>query len=236
MRTTSLWTRKVVVPRLRPDVVVVGFSSGELNDHWNQPDTLNGKMSRSHYGRIAAGTGTVIEKIDDWMVDHVYLMRYRSVLRKPVDAVHEKNPAQLLQAVDRLGRLQIMSRFQQRPYSPGLSRQLGIWDKVFRNYRAGGAQFAALDGLVSELTGRGIRVVLVRMPVTADVIPLHPDGIADRERFGRVLASFAAAHPVTFIDAEAAIGGPTGLFVDPLHLNTAGERRVTTFVLEKLRP
>jgi hypothetical protein len=235
LRTTDLWTRKVVVPKLHPKIVVVGFNSGELNDHWQEDAGLYSKMLQSAYGERISGSGGVLSKIDNWMIDRSYLVRYRSVLRDPVDAVVGHDPAQDNQAVDPLGRFLALAKFQQRPYSSGLSKQLGVWDEVFRNYRPGGKQFAALDRLVQDLTGKGIRVVLVRMPVTKDIIPLHPQGQADRERFARAIAGFVATRPVTFIDAESAIGYSTALFVDPVHLNTEGQRLTTTFVVDALK-
>jgi GDSL-like lipase/acylhydrolase family protein len=234
LNTTDIWTRRVVVPRLHPKVVVVGFNSGELNDHWQDTSGLYSKMLQSPYGKRAAEAGGVLAKADAWLIDRSYLIRYRSVFRNPVDAVIGHDRAQDAQAVDPLGRFVALTKFQRRPYTPGLSKQLGIWDEVFRNYRPGGKQFTALNRLVKDLTSKGIRVVLVRMPVTADIVPLHPQGRADRERFTRAIAGFVAEHPVTFIDAELAIGPSPDLFVDPLHLNAQGQRRTTTFVVDAL--
>jgi hypothetical protein len=235
LRMTDLWTRKVVVPRLHPKIVVVGFNSGELNDHWQNAAGVYSRMLQSKYGKRVAGAGGLLARIDASLIERSYLMRYRSVLRSPVDAFIGHDRAQDTQAVDPLGRLLALTSFQHRPYSPGLSRQLGIWDTVFRNYRPGGKQFTALDHLVKDLTSQGIRVVLVRMPVTKDIIPLHPQGQADRDRFARAIAAFVAGHPVTFINAEAVIGSSTTLFVDPLHLNDEGKRRTTTFIVESLK-
>jgi hypothetical protein len=235
LRTTDVWTREVVVPRLHPKVVVIGFNSGEMNDHFNDQGGLYDKMIQSPYGRAAAGTGTVLQKIDGWLIKRSYLVRYRSVLRHPVDALVGEDRAQLVQSVTPLGFFEALGKFQKRPYSPGLSKQLGIWDEVFKNYRPGGRQLSALDRLVKDLTAKGIRVVLVRMPVTKDIIPLHPRGAADRERFGAVLASFVATRPVTFVDAETAIGYSPGLFVDPVHLNRKGQQATTTLVVNALK-
>lgn len=232
--TTDLWTRNVVVPRLRPRVVVVGFNSGELNDHWEQPG-LQRRFLQSPYGKRAAGKGGPVNRADVWLIEHSYLMRYRSVLRTPVDAFVGEDKAAINQRVDELGRLVALTKFQGRPYTAGLSKDLGVWDTVFRNYRPGGRQFDALDRLVDSLTARGIKVVLVRMPVTKDIIPLHPQGAADRDRFGRALARFTAGHPVTFIDAEAAIGDSPSQYVDPVHLNNAGMDRCTAVIVEHLK-
>jgi hypothetical protein len=234
MRATDIWTREVVVPRLRPDVVVVGFNSGELNDHWNEPDSLYARLIESPYGKRAAGEGGVLAQIDAWLIDRSSLVRHRTVLRNPVDAF-TRDRAQRRLRVDPLGRFLALENFQQRPYTSGLSKQLGAWDEVFRNYRPGGLQFDALRRLVRDLTSRGIKVVLVRMPVTKDIIPLHPTGAADREAFGRALESFASSHPVAFLDGEATINYDTAQFVDPLHLNTTGERTLTTYVVGALR-
>jgi hypothetical protein len=235
LRTIDLWTREVVVPRLHPKIVILGFNSNELNDHWEGQTQLYAKMLRSTYGKRLAGTGGVLATMDAWLADHSYLMRYRTVLRRPVDALigHDKAKDQV--AVDPLGEFLRQARFHARPYTAGTPRNFAVWKEVFRDYRAGGKQLVAMDRLVNDLKAKGIRVVLVRMPVTKDVIPLHPRGQVDRERFAEVLAAFLAGHPVRFIDAEPAIGGSPMLFVDPLHLNAEGQRKTTAYVVRSLQ-
>ena len=236
LRTEDLWTRKVVVPLLHPDVVVVGFNSGEMNDNWDTSRQLYARLVDSPYGKRISGRGGVLAKTDAWMIDHSYLMRYRTVLRNPVDAVLGRDDkGQAAQAVDHLGTLKLGPNFARRRYTTGLSVSLATWNDMFHNYRPGGKQAAALDRLVDDLTAKGIRVVIVRMPVTKDIIPLHPNGQADRDRFTRFLAAFVASHPVRFIDAEEAIGGGTSLFLDPVHMNLEGQRRTTTFVAGVLK-
>jgi hypothetical protein len=236
LRTVDLWTRKVVVPRLHPDVVVVGFNSGEWNGNWNTANQLWARLLESTEGKKIAGTGGVLSKIDGWMLDHSYLMRYRSVLRQPVDAVLGRDDkGQAAQAVGPLGTLKTGPNFERRRYTKGLSISLATWNDMFHNYRPGGAQAAAMNRLVDDLTSKGIKVVLVRMPVTKDIIPLHTRGQADRDEFTRFLAAFVASHPVRFINAEEAIGGDTAIFLDPVHMNNEGRRRTTEYVVGVLK-
>lgn len=236
VRTDDVWTRKVVVPLLHPDVVVVGFNSGEMNTNWDSSSQLYARFVDSPFGKRISGRGGFLARADAWMIEHSYLMRYRSVLREPIDAVLGRDDKdEAAQAVDRLGTLRTGPNFAKRRYTTGLSVSLAVWNDMFHNYSPGGKQAVALDRLVSELTAKGIRVVIVRMPVTKDIVPLHPNGQADRDRFTRFLAAFVAAHPVRFINAEEAIGGDTALFLDPVHMNAEGQRRTTTFVAGLLK-
>ena len=233
MFTTDMWARKVVVPRLHPKVVVIGFSSGELNANWEEPG-LQRRFLQSPYGKHVA-KGGLLNRAEVWLIEHSYLIRYRSLFRTPVDALFGEDRADVNGRVDGFGRLIALDKYQDRAYTRGLTRDLGVWDTVFENYHPGGYQFEALDRLVDDLTSQNIRVVLVRMPVTKDVVPLHPNGEADRDAFGRALARFVTAHPVTFFDAESAVGDSPDLYVDPLHLNNIGMDRATEAIVKHVK-
>lgn len=235
MRAFELWTRKVVVPKLRPKVVVLGFNSEALNDHGLQQETFYGKMIGSPLGGGLDGRGSVLDQLESWLVSRSYLVRYRSELRRPRDALIGEDRGKTTSRVNRLGRLDAIKAFQSRRYSPGRDRQVAAWDKVFFDYTPGGRQLETLDLLVRDLTAHGIRVVIARMPVTADATALHPRGVEDQERFDRVLEDFVAGHQVEFFDAGKAVGTSTDLFVDPFHLNTEGSRRFSIEVAEFLR-
>ena len=71
------------------------------------------------------------------------------------------------------------------------------------------------------------------MPVTTDVVPLHPDGAADYQRFNSALDKLVARHGVEFVDAAAQINDPS-LFVDPYHLNRDGRRQFTALLADAI--
>lgn len=233
-RSNDLWARELVVPRLRPKVVVVGFNSEGFNDHGLQQESFYQKLISSPLGG-ALGQGDFLDRMEGWLTARSYLVRYRFLLRRPRDAVIGEAGGKAAASVDRLGVLAAMTRFHERAYQPLPDRQ--AWDRVFLDYTPGGKQVAALDHLVRDLTARGIKVVIVRMPVTADATSLHPHGRTDQENFSRMLEGFVSSHPVTYFDAESSIGKSTSLFVDPFHLNTEGSRLFSTElaqILEKL--
>jgi len=235
LRTTDFWTRNVVVPRLHPDVVVIGFNSPEANDGWNAPNSIHDKFFHTPLGGEATGAGGVFGAIERWLIRRSTFVRYRSLFSHPVDAFSGNDKAQKAQGVDGLGRLDALGSFLQRPYSPRPDRALAAWQLVFRNYHVGGPQFGALGRLVNTLTEKGIRVVIVRMPVSPDIQGLHPHGAADRDAFSRTLDDFVASHAVTLVDAETEIGSSPALFVDPLHLNGNGRRSMTALIVARLR-
>jgi hypothetical protein len=235
LRTVELWARRIVVPRLRPRIVVIGFNAGEFNANGDIQNELYGKLVESPLGRAAIGGGSVLDRLESWLVQRSYLIRYRSVLRQPWDAAVGQDPGRRRLAVTPAGTLEIIDRFHARPYTPGAARQLANWDRAFTRYAPGGPQRAALERLVRDLVRQGVTVIVVRMPVTGDLARLLPRGTADLEAFGRALAAFVSSHPVRFVDADAALGGDTSLFTDPLHLNAAGAARFTAILADALR-
>lgn len=231
-RSNDLWARELVVPRLSPKVVVVGFNSEAFNEHGLQQKSFYQKLVRSPLGG-ELGQGNLLDRVEGWLTSRSYLVRYRFLLRRPRDAVNKAGDRKAAIRIDRLGVLGAMKPFHERAYQPLPDRQ--AWDRVFLDYMPGGEQLAALDRLIRDLTERGIKVVIVRMPVTADATALHPHGRADQESFSRVLDEFVSSHRVTYFDAESAIGKSTSLFVDPFHLNTEGSRRFSIELSQVLK-
>jgi hypothetical protein len=238
MRVAELWTRTVVVPRLHPKVVVVGFNTEALNDHGLPQEIVYRAMIRSPLGAGLDGRGTATDRFESWWTSHSYIVRYRFVLRHPYDALRGQDTDKAAYAVTPLGTLTSVKELHERPYRPNppvLASGPAGWVQQLADYTLGGRELAALDLLVRDLTARGIVVVIARMPVTKDYVPLHPNGQADRDRFTRMLDAFVASHPVIFFDAEAALGDSTALFVDPVHMSGEGSRIFSTRLAEVLK-
>jgi hypothetical protein len=233
MRVIEAWTRNAVVPRLRPRIVVIGFNTAETNDARESTDLYDAFVA-SPLGRVASEQGGVLARVDSWLIEHSYLARYRRVLRHPVDAIVGHDAAEDRQRVGPLGRLLVLNMFQTRPYTSGLAGQLGNFNRAFANYSVGGPQLRALERLVRSLREQSIGVVLVRMPVTPDVIPRHTAGQADRDELTRTLSAFVRRNRLQLLDMDARFPS-TSLFVDPVHLNAEGMEMLTSLVAEELK-
>jgi hypothetical protein len=225
---TELWTLKVVVPRLKPRVVVIGMNSAELNE--NGVDAFENLFVDSKGWRDISGDGPTYDRLVDDFTDWLYLVRYRQVLRKP-SGFFRTSPDRARGEVSRLGVPAEIKRFQTSPYAikAGLRQVAG---KIFYKYKVGQDRVAALGAMVDALVGQGIKVVLVRMPITADEIPFHPNGAADYARFVKVFDAFIEARPaIRYFDSMPLFPG-TAYFRDPHHVNLAGKERLTRLIAD----
>jgi hypothetical protein len=80
--TIATWATNVVVPRLHPTTVVLGFNINALNP--NIPGLANSQKTykSSRVAEVAGGGGDIADHLDNFLRDHVALYEYRSVLRK----------------------------------------------------------------------------------------------------------------------------------------------------------
>ena len=236
MRSMEVWTMRVVVPRLRPRAVVIGFSSLELNDNGITQREFYDKLRRSPAVRRALGTAGLLERAEGWVENRSSLFRYRSVLRRPAEALSDRRDAELAQVeVSRLGVLRAIPAFHRRPYSIPPEFRRRTTEESFHAYAVGGAQMAALERLVRGLVARDIRPILVQMPVTDDIVPMHPRGSADFAAFTAALGRCCLGATIPRLDMRAPFGSDPALFVDPVHVSGAGAARFTQTVAAFLR-
>jgi hypothetical protein len=149
-RTIERWTLDVVVPSLRPDVVVVGLSSRELNDGGSIQRERFEAMVDSTAGRAAFGSGGLSGRIETVAQRWSYLA-----------------------------------------------------------------------------------VVLVKMPVTADAVGMHPRGAADYHRFEHAFDRLAERCDCATVDLTAGFRDPE-LFFNALHLDGNGRDRFTDELAARL--
>lgn len=217
-RSLERWLLDVVVPRLDPEVVVVGLVSRDLND--------GGISQREFYERVASSHGLMtvgaaanpMEAFESWLVQHVSLFRLRPLVR---------DPAQLAAAIRgeaNMGDDPKPGPFGSDPEDPGS----GSYDnsEVFREfwrgrqlngYSIGADETEALERLVAELAERGVSVVLVHMPVTEDYVSLLPDPDRDPREFRDLLIRVAEEQGAVFVDADPLFERDD--FRDPAHLD-----------------
>jgi hypothetical protein len=225
---TELWTLDVVVPRLRPKIVVIGMNSAEFNR--NGVELFENLFVDSPAWRKVSGDGSAFQKIKDDFSDWSYLVRYRQVLRNPT-GFFRVSLDRVRGEVSRTGVTADIKRFQSAPYGirPSL-RKLAA--DIFHDYEVGPARVEALGRLVDTLNAKGITVVLVRMPITKDEIPFHPHGAADYAEFERIFDAFVAQHPDAHYLNAMPFFPSTEWFRDPHHLNLKGKEKLTRLIAE----
>jgi hypothetical protein len=246
------WLIDEVVPRLDPALVVVTLASLDLN--------RNSAASRGALAAYDAAAMTApgpVAAAGRALIRASALVRNRQQLRDPLavaEAVRRRGtepPAPRLSA-DGLpgvvgpsgeGESRRLLHYRHDATTRAFTRQqlLGGWE-------LDDDQVRALDGLVTELRGRGTDVALVVLPVTRDYIDLHPRGRADAEEFR------ASVHAGLGVQATQAGGGPPavpvidlldetpaaladdGAFADTHHLNQAGQSWFSTTLPDRLGP
>lgn len=233
VRTLEAWTLGVVVPLLRPRVVVIGLSSRELNDRGRNQQQQYDLFLRSPDGRRAAGEEGPADTVRRWAERASYLIRYRTVLRRPFDGSPGGGSAPGAE-VDAFGTLRGIVRFAAPRYIVGADFRRRTTDQVLNDFSIGGVQSAALARLLNGLERRGITPVVVTMPVSADAIAMHPRGAPDYQRALTALRDFLRARSVHTIDLADAFPGTT-LFSDPFHLTARGRQRFTDLVATDAR-
>ena len=247
MRTLALWVGEVLLPKLRPELLVLGLNSSEFNDN-NLVGQRGFDMFRDSLGwRRIRRDGSFWQRVLVGVEKRSFLVRYRHFLREPgrwgltmsfadrwrllrKDFRHRFSRDRGKKAgVTPLGKLFALARFEGSPYQVANPRTLDAWQRIVQSYEVGGHELAALGGLVDRARATGTDVLIVRMPVTRDWIDLHPNGNDDYELFERSLEAFVATREVPLLDVLAEFPS-LDEYTDAAHLNEAGRERFTRIV------
>lgn len=229
-RLLERWTLEVVVPLLRPRLVVIGLTSRDLNDNGRANASLYGKYMESEGRAVFLGRADFSERLEGWGARLSHLVRVRPFLRTPKELITQLGDHE--SAADKLGP-RGEELLPPRPYDPGRLAE-DIRREALNDYSVGGSEVAALEALVVALRQQGIAVVFVEMPlVEEDYVPLHPEGADDYERFRKTLRRLADRQGVWLLPAD---GFPQDivLFDDVYHLNVRGAELLTERLAEEL--
>lgn len=230
-RLLELWAEEVVLPQLLPEVVVIGLGSREMNDNGLRPMDSYEAYVEAPERRRAAGEASLATRFEGWLEGVSALVRIRFELRDPAEFI--------LSVVGRnspLGPGQIgpdgsfVPTRQDYRFLPEFADRYR--DEVLNDYQVGGTQLEALERLIEELEARGVRVVLVDMPVVHDdYVPLHPDGESDFDAYRRALDDLASRQGILLIRPDP---WDDSFFYDPVHLNSKGRERLSTLLASVL--
>jgi hypothetical protein len=243
IRTLELWTTSVLLPKLRPDLLILGLNSSELSDNNLIGERGFRQFQRSSGWRRLRSHSSVGGRLLLWMEKRSFLIRYRHFLHEPggwgMRAPRRvrwmksiRDPKRLFRksrgeqvAVTPLGMLHALSVFRGVPYQL-TERVLATWGKIVLDYEVGGHELAALARLVDATRAAGVKFLMVLMPVTQDWIEIHPHGQQDFDRFKHALDSFVAERDVAFIDLMSEPWAREE-YADAVHRNDEGREHFT---------
>jgi hypothetical protein len=205
-----------------PEVVVIGIQSREMNDNAPKGQTMYDKFIASPgYKQASASAASRLEgKLEGWS----FFLRYRRAFRNPADLFSSDDKAALAEAEVRKTIGPLGTRVEESvTYRVSNKFVTALHDKMLVDFEVGGVEYDALIDLHNELEERGVRLVVVSMPVTEDYWPIHDDPVGDMEAYHDMLERFEEETGDTIIDAE--FGFPTSIaFREPMHLDIEGRK------------
>lgn len=222
----ELWTLRVIVPLLKPEVVVYGLDSSQVNKG-NVLARRNYELFRSSQGwGERAREGRLLDRFIWWASRHSYLVRYRHFLAKR--AIFQQDRLQRATSCRRLGLLRWVMVFRYRKYTIQ-TRQMDAWKDALNEYEIGNDEVETIGRIVDGLKGAGVVPILAPIPYTDDWIPFHPRGAEDVESWKRVIRQVATLHGCAYVDLRDRFA-PGEHFGDPVHVNGEGQTRFTTLL------
>lgn len=228
MRMIADFTRSVVVPRLDPDVVVVGVSARELNAFSAAVDEHERNFLAAPAVREALGTETVLDRLDRAMRDVSHLFRHRAALRDP-GAWFSDDEGWDGRATGPDG---FYLGFLDVPYRGGPEVRRNLAERAVPDFEIGERQLGELRALLTGLRDEDRRVVLTIGPVTRDFVEAFPGGAADHEHFVSVVTSMADEIGIELVTTGV---WNSSLMADPVHTNAEGATRFSALIAEALR-
>lgn len=229
MDMIATWTTKVVVPTVRPSVVVVGVSCREVNGREPEQQAITEEFEASPALRRLLGTDTVLDRLDRDIGRFSYLVRYRSVFRQPRNLLGRDRRVGTRLAVSASGR---NTAFDDLDYPPADRLTDVLRPGAITLFELGQDELRSLRDLVTDLRSQGIGVLVISMPITADFVAWMPYGRRDHD------ACVGAIKGVT--ESAGGLHRDAGiwerkLFADPIHVNRSGAERVTALAASAVR-
>jgi hypothetical protein len=226
MSMIDIWGRLVAVPRLHPDVIVLGLVSRELNPNDREQALINTNFMRSKAVRRLLGTETLLERVERHAEAASDLVNYRSVLRQPRRVWDTLRTGEFLsgefgEIVAADGQYQ---GFLERHVQDSGVTTASLRQTALRDFEIGDQQVRTLRKMLDAFTGQGIQVVVVNMPVARVYVDAHPHGKAGYLEAVDVVREEAVRAGAEFIDLGQ---WPDALMADMGHVNATGVRRFT---------
>ena len=224
------WATEVVIPRLHPRVVVLGFSANVLNGDISGERALVSGYTKSRTVRYTEGNGDLLDNLDGWLRQHVALYRERSVLRQPFSSPSGSSVYDPPLSNQGWNEGFAGGHLQTGPAST-MAAMAAIKADLLSNFELGAGKVDALGRLIDQLRNAGVEVVLVAMPVSADFAAAIPGGTSYYQMAIDRLLATGKAHGALISSAGE---WPAADFADAAHLNKAGTARMTAWMSSEL--
>jgi hypothetical protein len=225
LEMVDVWSEHVIEPALHPDVVVISVSSRDVNANGTGLESQTAGFYRLPAVRHLLGRESTVERVERWAGEVSHLVRYRTVLRRPLEALAGYDaPDRNIAMNDELGQELHLTELD---YQGGPNVEEFFRREPLANFALSDSQLAALRHMTARLQRNGVRVILLDVPVTQQYIDLHPRGAADYETYQAGIAALARQLGVELVATGI---WEQGSFSDPLHLNGKGADALTTLV------
>jgi hypothetical protein len=223
IRMVSSWARLKAVPLARPDVVVLGVASRELNANDPRQQAREDEFFDAPAVRHLTGDETPLDAAERAAESASALFKYRTVIREPASLKAFVGLGETPSITDTVFGDYIAPdgqflSFLRRPYNAAVF----LRDELNEGAVDAG-QLATFRELVGYLKSKAKRVIVVNMPVTKDYVT----SLGDHDRFAKLMRTEVDRLDVGYVRPGI---WPTTLFADPVHVNRQGSAKLTKLI------
>ena len=214
-RMDAVWAEKIVVPRLHPKYLVLGLGAYDLGAEGVQRLAFLNALESSMGYKESTDTEDPIQKGNQWLGDVSALWYHKYQLRDPETVLkaifHSPQPVdEAAQGLTALGR---ETDSQYLPFDNTPRLDIADWS-------LGTKDADAVVQLIRYASARGIKVIIIDMPVTNQFIDRMPDGAGSFRVFQNALESISQKYHATLLSFDTI--RKTALFSDDIHMNHKG--------------
>lgn len=225
MRQTEDWALNVVIPLLRPETVVIGLTSRDLNDASSSNAEVFDNYLNSRGRARFLGEETYGQQVQRALSSVSALVRISPFIRDPGSLVTQYNP-------DGAPTGEFVLPGEE--YAPRAVDITRTRERALNDFALGGIELESFTRLVRTLENGGINVVVVEMPYVAeDYLDLHPNGADDYAAYRNLVAGFTSTQGLPYVDLTD-YPWTTAEFYDFLHVNSAGIAIVNQLLADAL--
>jgi hypothetical protein len=232
------WLTEQVLPRTRPDTVVVALASFDLSR-----GNRAGPLALESYEQALRTRPGTSGRVQRWFADNLALVRHRTELRNPATVWRAMGDAL---SGDEAPRTPDQPSSVIGPSGEGLSGRELVYtgpgpatrflqSELLDDYRLDPDQLESAEDLLRALEQGGTSVTLLALPVTADFVSLHPRGDEDFEEYLDQMAAIADSTGADFVDLSRERFADDE-FADTHHLNEAGVQHLAPLLADRLDP
>lgn len=231
--TNEAWSRRVVVPRLHPEVAVVGLLPAELAVLDGEAADFADRSDASYASAIDEVDPDLLGRVEDAVADRSALVRHRTELRRPtllfdgIRAVATGNPVELRPELDpAVVRAKMAATGESLEYAevPEVAQADPELGRALDDVARGRFDLDHLEDLLRSLQAEGVDPVLATAPTDRTLLAASGVDLAAFDAVIDRVEALADRLGVPVVDGFRA-DYPTALFHDKQHLATPGAQR-----------